>query len=364
MSPPLDHSAATLALRATPFGLALEREITQARPESTSSASPATELPARSTEHDDVSHKRSTHGPRLDVRRGKSMLFARIAGATLISGIVPAGFHLWIASGAVMPKPAENSLTNHAIHPPLASHAPEPETSVSQAASPANPEQLQPARSDPDEPDPFPSREKSTIEKSSKDVDVINETREAYDAYQAGKLEDAFQRYSDALTRAPHNTDILNALGLISFRLGLRNDAERYWRQTTQLDPANAAANAHLSMLQAGSSQSSPEHFLRAQLVAQPEASSLLFALGSLYAQQGRWVEAQQMFFEAHTHEPENPDTAYNLAVALDHLGQAEAAARFYLLAHTASAANPAGFDIDHAVQRARTLLARTAPKP
>jgi cytochrome c-type biogenesis protein CcmH/NrfG len=48
----------------------------------------------------------------------------------------------------------------------------------------------------------------------------------------------------------------------------------------------------------------------------------VLFALGNLYAQQGRWPDAQQAYFRAYGAAPDNPDYAYNLAVGLDRLNQ------------------------------------------
>ena len=71
------------------------------------------------------------------------------------------------------------------------------------------------------------------------------------------------------------------------------------------------------------------------------------FALGSWYARQQRWGDAQQAYFEAFRRDAGNADYAYNLAVSLDRMGQAKAALEYYQkalgLADTGSAAfNPA----------------------
>ena len=43
-----------------------------------------------------------------------------------------------------------------------------------------------------------------------------------------------------------------------------------------------------------------------------------------------RWPDAQQAYFQAHQLQPDNPDYAFNLAVALEHIGQPKAALDFY----------------------------------
>jgi len=62
----------------------------------------------------------------------------------------------------------------------------------------------------------------------------------------------------------------------------------------------------------------------------QPQAAHLHFALGNLYAAQQRWPLAQQQYFEAFRLSPDNPDYAFNLAVALDRLGEEREALAFY----------------------------------
>jgi tetratricopeptide (TPR) repeat protein len=51
-------------------------------------------------------------------------------------------------------------------------------------------------------------------------------------------------------------------------------------------------------------------------LAAQPDSPTLNFALGNLYAQQGRWNDAQQAYFRAFAGDGDNPDYQFNLASA------------------------------------------------
>jgi tetratricopeptide (TPR) repeat protein len=61
-----------------------------------------------------------------------------------------------------------------------------------------------------------------------------------------------------------------------------------------------------------------------------PSSAFLYFTLGNTYIDQARWPDAQQAFFQAHHLQPDNPDYAYNLAVALEHIGQSKAALEYY----------------------------------
>ena len=90
------------------------------------------------------------------------------------------------------------------------------------------------------------------------------------------------------------------------------------------------------------------------EAASQPESGSLNFALGNFYSRQGRWSEAQQVYFNAVAADADNPDYLFNLAVSLDHLRQPKVAAQHYRLALEATQRRPAGFDRE----RARLRLA------
>ena len=69
---------------------------------------------------------------------------------------------------------------------------------------------------------------------------------------------------------------------------------------------------------------------LKALIYKDPNAASLQFSLGNLYASQRRWTEAQQAFFEAYRLDADNADYLYNLAVSLDQLNQSRLALDYY----------------------------------
>ena len=78
------------------------------------------------------------------------------------------------------------------------------------------------------------------------------------------------------------------------------------------------------------------------------------FLLGNLYAENRRWRDAQQAYFEAARLQPQNADYNYNLAVSLDHLGQGAAAADFYKRALAATSKGQ--FDTAAVDRRIRAL--------
>ena len=86
------------------------------------------------------------------------------------------------------------------------------------------------------------------------------------------------------------------------------------------------------------------------------------FALGDTFATQQRWAEAQQAYFQAHGLAPDNPDIAYNLAVALDHLGQRRPAASFYRQALRLAERQPARFPRHLCETRLHALQAQDPP--
>jgi uncharacterized protein HemY len=104
------------------------------------------------------------------------------------------------------------------------------------------------------------------------------------------------------------------------------------------------------------------ESRLKSLLSSQPESAPLNFALGNLYSRQGRWAEAQQVYFNAVAAEGDNPDYLFNLAVSLDHLRQARLAAQHYRLALEASAKRPAGFSRDNVQKRLGELQPERQP--
>ena len=150
----------------------------------------------------------------------------------------------------------------------------------------------------------------------------------AYNSLLSGNRAEAKRLYSIAAERDPFNTDALLGLASIAGNQGDLNGAERHYRRALELDPQNASALAGLASIRQPGGPS--ESQLKFELARAPDSAPLRFALGNQYANQGRWDEAQQAYFDAFSLDARNADYAYNLAVSLDQLEQSKQAITYY----------------------------------
>jgi tetratricopeptide (TPR) repeat protein len=151
----------------------------------------------------------------------------------------------------------------------------------------------------------------------------------AYKEYRAGDLESAHRDYAAALHQAPQNRDALLGMAAIAHAKGEDALAAQYYDKLLTLDPRDPQAQAGMSALEKGNA-SGKESRLKLLLDQQPQSAALNFALGNLYAEQSRWAEAQQAYFNAYSLQPDAAQYAYNLGISLDHLGQRKPAAQYY----------------------------------
>lgn len=192
--------------------------------------------------------------------------------------------------------------------------------------------------------------------KSQQEVDSLMPVlQDAYQAYQRGDYATAAQGYRNALKRDGSNRDALLGLGAIAQQQKQDQTAQHYFRQVLQLNPRDAVALGAMSAYN-NSNETDTEGQLKKSLSEQPRSSALNYALGNVYADQSRWAEAQQAYFNAHMIEPSNAQFTYNLAVSLDHLGQRKVAAQFYQQALQLDTSNNAGFNHTQVQQRLNEL--------
>jgi Tfp pilus assembly protein PilF len=177
------------------------------------------------------------------------------------------------------------------------------------------------------------------------------------------ELDLARRHFEAELRRDPRQLDALLALAAIALRQQRAGDAKLLYRQALIAHPGDPnVLAAALNGSSAGADQPATESRLKILLSTHPAVASLHFSLGNLHARQGRWHEAQQAYFNAVTMEASNPDYLFNLAVSLDHIRQARAAAQYYQQAINATTHQPGAFDHAQVQNRLRELLAEAGP--
>ncbi len=179
---------------------------------------------------------------------------------------------------------------------------------------------------------------------------------QAYAAMRAGQTEEARRLYGQLAGAEPKNVDALLGLAALAAQQGNTEEASRRYLQILELEPRHALAQSGLIALLGRADPLAAESRLR-QLISREPSAFLYFTLGNLYADQSQWAPAQQVYFQAHNLEPANPDYAYNLAVALEHVSQPKLALGFYQRAvQLASARGRANFNVPQARERAVRL--------
>src|SRR5450830_881628 len=181
----------------------------------------------------------------------------------------------------------------------------------------------------------------------------------AYAAFTAGDYATARSHYDIALRQDPNNRDALLGSAAVALRDNRGEQAATIYARLLQLNPSDPDALAALVSMRGGDATRA-ESRLNEVLKARPDAAPVLFALGNLYARQGRWPEAQQNFFKAFTAAPGNPDYAFNLAVGLDRLNQGRLAVTYYQKALALPGAS--GFDRNAVRRRLQELQAAARP--
>ncbi|GMQ96276.1 MAG: hypothetical protein BMS9Abin14_815 [Gammaproteobacteria bacterium] len=167
----------------------------------------------------------------------------------------------------------------------------------------------------------------------------------AYEAWMSGDLVAARRDYERVLRSDPRNRDALLGLGAIAVREGKWDEASERYTTLLRLNPRDSVAQAGLISVSESADPLRGESQIKILLRAEPDAPYLHFTLGNMYAEQNRWGEAQSAYFDAYRLQSDNPDYTYNLAVSLDQLGKAAAAADYYRRALELAAQTGAAFD-------------------
>jgi tetratricopeptide (TPR) repeat protein len=181
--------------------------------------------------------------------------------------------------------------------------------------------------------------------------------QDAYEAFNRGEDGTAAALYQRVLARKPDNRDALLGMGAIYMRGGAEARARAAYARVLRRNPRDTAALSGLVALQGNADPVSSEARIKTMLAERGPDAHLHFSLGNVFAQQRRWAEAQAAYFDAYRLANDNPDYAFNLAVALDQLRQASAATTYYRRAlELAGGGRSIAFDPDAARSRISAL--------
>ncbi len=266
------------------------------------------------------------------------------------------------AGGAISPSPAPAApaaATVRAAPSPTARTsdptAPSsPPTAAAAAASPARVPETAAARAV----TPTQTGDAIQVTRGSSAPPVNPVLADAFDHLQAGRIESAQRLYSQVASAEPRNVDALLGLAAAA-QLGNQPEAaNRLWLRVLEVEPRNAHAQAALIGQLGRADPVAAESQLKT-LIGREPSPFLYFTLGNLYADQNRWTQAQQAWFQAHHLQPGNADYAFNLAIGLERISQPRLAITYLRTAiRLAEAGSRPNFDVAAARKRAALLEA------
>jgi tetratricopeptide (TPR) repeat protein len=164
--------------------------------------------------------------------------------------------------------------------------------------------------------------------------------------------------YREVLDLRDGQPDALFALAGIKLAQGDRVSAYGLYQEVLRRQPGNTLAAAAIFDLDGGRGRMLSASMLKQMLNDADDRGPIQFALGNYYAQQRRWSDAQQAYFEALRRDDQNPDYHYNLAVSLDHIGKRDVALEYYRSAVSLGGANDVQFDTAQVLRRIESLSA------
>lgn len=188
------------------------------------------------------------------------------------------------------------------------------------------------------------------VDKSPAGADRKARLEQARLLYHRGDLVKAEAAYRDVLREDETNRDALRGLALVAVATGRYQLAVATYLDILGYYPNDPVAIAEIVNLRAsnkGSSFYEVERTLKQQIGkhARSVDGVLYFSLGNLYAENGKWTQAQEAYFEAFSSSSKNPDYAYNLAVVLDYLNKPALALQYYQEALSLSEGLTVGFN-------------------
>ena len=321
-----------------------------------------------------------------DKPSGRKNAFAITVGAVTVLAVCGIGGYFWWQlqpkAPLVASRPPPTAMPAPAVTPPAAvppaptiAAAPGAPTAAPATGASAAPGPGIPAAADKEDDDVAPTAAKaptaprrtrpapvaepdadSPVRVTKAPLKVNPSLLRGFEAFNRGDLEQAQLEYERAQKSDPRNTDALHGLAAIAVRQGRHEQADLLYRRIAEADPQDTVAVSALVNNRSQIDPGAAESRLKSLSAAQPDLAAPQFALGNLYARQGRWNEAQQAYFRAYNAEQDNPDILYNLAISLEHMRQNKLAAQYYALAVAAAQNHRSSFDPAQAAARLQIL--------
>ncbi len=207
-------------------------------------------------------------------------------------------------------------------------------------------------------PVPPPAPAPISISRDAEQNDTFSTLQAAYRAYQNGDDTSAQKLYAQVLGRDDHNRDALLGLAAITVRQKDFVRAQEIYSELLILDPKDSVAQAGFVSVTGSFDPLQQEARIKALLEQEPGAPHLLFTYASFLMKQQRWLEATRSLQSALQGQRDNADYAFNLAVSFDHLGQIDAAVKYYRTALELAAKQSASFRPDDVRKRLQAMSA------
>ncbi len=180
---------------------------------------------------------------------------------------------------------------------------------------------------------------------------------QAYNAFYNQEYKQSQSLYKRILSQEKNNRDALLGLAAIAIKQNRFEYARQKYRYLLKLNPKDSLATAGLSSIENQMNLQLSESRLKFMIKNKPDSAHLYFALGSLYARQQKWPEAQSAYFSAWSASSNNADYAFNLAVSLDHLDKKKQALQYYQHCLKLKQSSHANFSATSVEERISTLL-------
>lgn len=175
------------------------------------------------------------------------------------------------------------------------------------------------------------------IEVRKTNPNVNQYLEQGYENLIAGRYQIAAGYYEEALNVEPRNENAMFGLGTTYQKLGRTEEARDTYAKLLSFNPTHLEALNNFMALISDEAPAEAIAELERMETESPDFSPIPAQLGIIHSKQGNYAKAAEKLARALYLSPENNAYKYNLAIALDKLGQSEAASDLYVQLITAS---------------------------